>query len=313
MLRVTARAKINWTLDILGVRPDGYHLLDMLLQSVELCDTLWIEKGEGLSLRVENGAEVPAAAPASVSAVVPVHASALDVTADEKNLVMKAARALQEATGCREGASIRLVKRIPVGAGMGGGSADAAGALLGLCQLWGLSLPREKLEAIALSLGADVPFMLTGGLARVQGIGEILDFLPAPPPLWLVVTQPCQGLSTKEIFTAFDQTPVDLLPRRFTQAAQEALLCGDLRKLAQSMGNALEPVSAAIRPEIAQAVRALEEQGAPRAMMTGSGSAVYGLFEDEKTARQACEALRDRWEKSYVTKTAGESVTRELD
>ncbi|MEA5016523.1 MAG: 4-(cytidine 5'-diphospho)-2-C-methyl-D-erythritol kinase [Candidatus Limiplasma sp.] len=301
MLRVTARAKINWTLDILGQRADGYHLMDMLLGSVELCDTLWLQRAKDLSLGVESegygGPEGAAAPPA--------------VAADRRNLVMKAALALQEATGCRLGAEMRLVKRIPVGAGMGGGSADAAAALLGLCALWNLKVPGDRLEAIALALGADVPFLLRGGLARVQGIGEAIRPLPPPAPIWLVAVQPCRGLSTQEIFRAFDEAPGEALLRPDTQGAEKALLRRDLPSLAKAMGNSLEPVSAARRPEIPQAIEALEEQGALRAMMTGSGSAVYGLFEDEKTARAAFSALRDRWAKTYLTRTAGESVTVE--
>ncbi|NLV57533.1 MAG: 4-(cytidine 5'-diphospho)-2-C-methyl-D-erythritol kinase [Clostridiales bacterium] len=310
MLRVTARAKINWTLDILGIRPDSYHLLDMLLQSVELCDTLWLEKQERLTLRVEYeemGKTVPYGEDAGLKGNLPTQS--FIVTADEKNLVMKAARALQEATGSREGAMIRLVKRIPVGAGMGGGSADAAAALLGLCELWGLTLPREKLQAIALSLGADVPFMLTGGLVRVQGIGEMLRPLSALQPLWLVIIQPCQGLSTKEIFDAYDQVHVNSAPQLHTQAAQETLLCGDLQRLAKTMGNALEPVSTTYRPEIGQAIRALEDEGAIKAMMTGSGSAVFGLFGEEESARHAYERLQGRWRKTYLTKTAKNGIT----
>ncbi len=301
MLRVTARAKINWTLDVLGVREDGYHLLDMLLGSVELCDTLWLQEETGLRLEVSGEEERAPEGQAGLLAGTP----------DQDNLVMKAARALQEATGCRLGARMRLIKRVPVGAGMGGGSADAAGALLGLCALWGLELPWEKLEAMALGLGADVPFLLRGGLARVQGIGEILRPLPAPAPIWLVVTQPCQGLSTWDIFRAYDQTPQEAVLRPDTQSAEEALLRRDLPGLARARGNGRQPVSAARRPQISQAVRALEERGALRAMMTGSGSGVYGLFEDEKTARAAFQALRGRWEKTCLTRTAGESVTVE--
>ncbi len=303
MIEAKARAKINWTLDILGTRPDGYHRMDMLMSSVELHDTLLLEAADTLTLAVEN-----ADPPGSDGGEGALEAASAPVPGDEKNLVLKAARALQAATGCSLGARMRLIKRIPVGAGMGGGSADAAAALMGLCALWGLPTPQAELLHMAQSLGADVPFALTGGLRRVEGIGEILTPLPAPPPVWLVVAQPCQGLSTPEIFRGFDALPQGEMARPRTEEAEEALRKGDLPALARAMGNVLEAVSLLKRPQIGQAIKAMEAAGALRAMMTGSGSAVYGLFEDEKKARSAYEALQGQWDRLYVTHTAGEGV-----
>lgn len=299
MLEVAARAKINWTLAIVGTRPDGYHLMDMLMASVDLQDTLVLEEAEGLSLWVtEENPSGEALGTDAASAPVPV---------DGKNLVLKAAKALQRATGAEKGAAMRLHKRIPVGAGMGGGSADAAAALMGLCSLWNLALPKEKLMEIGLSLGADVPFALTGGLARVRGIGEEIEALPASAPIWLVVTQPCPGLSTPEIFRGFDRLTEKEITRPQTEAAQRALLAGDLPALGRAMGNVMESVSFAKRPEIRQAALKLEALGAIRAMMTGSGSAVYGVFENEETARQAAKRLGGL--KTYVTHTTREGIT----
>lgn len=298
MLEVAARAKINWTLDIVGTRPDGYHLMDMLMASVDLQDTLLLEEAEGLALWVTEELPSGEALETAASAQVPV---------DGKNLVLKAAKALQRATGSEKGAAMRLHKRIPVGAGMGGGSADAAAALVGLCSLWNLALPKEKLMEIGLSLGADVPFALTSGLARVRGIGEGITVLPAPAPIWLVVTQPCGGLSTPEIFRGFDRLTEKEITRPQTEAAQKALLAGDLPALGRAMGNVMERVSIAKRPEIRQAALKLEALGAIRAMMTGSGSAVYGVFENEDTARQAAKRLGGL--RTYVTHTTGEGIT----
>jgi 4-diphosphocytidyl-2-C-methyl-D-erythritol kinase len=290
MLRLTARAKINWTLDITGTRQDGYHLMDMLMSSVELSDTLELEPAGALSLAVsfadEQGDRVGCSADAAPRegtnrADAPVSAAA-PVQSDESNLVFKAARALQRAAGCDKGALMRLTKRIPVGGGMGGGSADAAAALLGLCKLWSLRLPTEELHKIALSLGADVPFMLTGGLARVQGIGERIEPLPPSAHRWLVLIQPCAGLSTPDIFKAYDALPDEDVLRPQTEAARQALLTGDLRGLARAMGNVMEPVSLMKRPEMQEALLALEGQGALRAMMTGSGSVVSGSITSQK-------------------------------
>ena len=181
-LKIQARAKINWTLDVVGTLPNGYHDLDMLMQSVTLCDQMTMEEAPQLSLyvRAQGRAFVPA---------------------DGNNLVLKAAAALQAATGCTRGARITLKKYIPVAAGMGGGSSDAAAALVGLNRLWGLGLSADRLEEIGLTVGADVPFCIRGGLQRAQGVGEKLTPLEMKKPLYLVAFQPCRGLSTKDVFT----------------------------------------------------------------------------------------------------------------
>ena len=306
MLRLAARAKINWTLDIVGARQDGYHLMDMLMTSVALADTLTLETAQGLSLAVTGGG--PQAGNFAISEEQAPAFASFPVQGGETNLVFRAARALQRATGCRRGAAMALHKQIPVGAGMGGGSADAAAALLGLCRLWEITLPMEKLMEIALSLGADVPFLLTGGLARVRGIGENIQSLPFPAPCQLVLVQPCAGLSTPEIFRAFDALPETEKVRPQTERAQQALLAGDLPILAQAMGNVMEPVSLQKRPEMEEALWALKSCGALRALMTGSGSVVYGVFAQEKEAQGAFEALRTRWERTYLTHTVPESV-----
>lgn len=297
MLCLKARAKINWTLDILGRRADGYHQMDMLMQSVRLADTLWLEESDrltledaGQSLRTEAGGGEACAAP---------------VPFDENNLAVRAARALQKAAGIENGARMRLRKAIPSGAGMGGGSADAAAALIGLNRLWNLNFSTAELERIGLTVGADVPFLVRGGLCRAEGVGEQLTSLTPAPKCWLVLWQPCDGLSTGEIFTAFDHTPSERLARPQTLRAEEALLAGDLPALAASMNNVLEGVSAAKRPQLERALHRLEELGALRAMMTGSGSVVYGLFGSEGAANAALSGL-DK-EKGFRTVTCTEA------
>ncbi len=177
-LKIQARAKINWTLDVVGTLPNGYHDLDMLMQSVTLCDQMTMEEAPQLTLyvRAQGRSFVPA---------------------DGNNLVLKAAAALQAATGCTRGARITLKKYIPVAAGMGGGSSDAAAALVGLNRLWGLGLSPDKLEEIGLTVGADVPFCIRGGLQRAKGVGEKLTPLAMKKPLYLVAFQPCRGYPPK--------------------------------------------------------------------------------------------------------------------
>lgn len=271
-----ARAKINWTLDILGRREDGYHLMDMLMQSVTLADNITISPCDRLELSVTASFR---------SGVSDMAAAAEPVPGDERNIAYKAAVALQAYTGCTNGAKIELKKHIPSGAGMGGGSADAAAVLYGLNKLWQLDLTHRQLREIGLKLGADVPFMLTGGLARVGGIGEKIESLSPAPSVWLVLLQPCDGLSTKEIFSAYDAPSADTqIFRPRTAAAQRALLAGDLGELGIAMNNVLEGISVAKRPAIHAARELLEAAGAIRAMMTGSGSVVYGLFPDRESA-----------------------------
>ncbi|MEG2206516.1 MAG: 4-(cytidine 5'-diphospho)-2-C-methyl-D-erythritol kinase [Clostridia bacterium] len=304
MLYLDACAKINWTLDILGTRADGYHLMDMLMQSVALHDTLWLEPAKELVL--EAGEENAGTHP-QVSAAWDT-LSAPPVPFDRRNLVYRAAERLRERAGRPLGARIRLFKRIPAGAGMGGGSADAAAALIGLNELWGLGLSAAELAEIGLSLGADVPFMLAGGLARVGGIGERLVPLAPAPRVWLVLLQPCDGLSTREVFAAFDAQDRAALQRPQTELAQAALLRGDLAALGTAMNNVLEGVSVRRRPALLRAMEDLCAHGAVRAMMTGSGSVVYGVFEGRGAAERALEDLAQASAYGYCALTCTQGV-----
>ena len=283
-LKIQARAKINWTLDVVGVLPNGYHDLDMLMQSVTLCDQMTMEDADELSLSVRMG-----------GAFVP---------ADESNLVLRAARALQAAASCQKGARITLRKYIPVAAGMGGGSSDAAAALKGLNVLWGLGLSDDRLEEIGLTIGADVPFCIRGGLQRAQGVGERLTPLKLAKPLYLVAFQPCKGLSTKEVFTSLHEDGIADCDRPDTGAAQQALLTGNVRKLGASLGNVLEPVSRRMRPQLDEAIRAIEESGAVGARMTGSGSAVFGVYMHAGACKKAAAELQKTYPACRMMRTA---------
>ena len=269
-MEIQARAKINWTLDVVGKRADGYHLLDMLMQPLSLHDTLRIEPGEDISL-VIDGME--------------------SLTAGEDNLIVRAAKALRNAAGITTGASLRLTKRIPMGAGLGGGSADAAAALKGLNAFWRLGFDLDSLCEIGVHLGADVPFCLHDAPRRARGIGELLS--PISSHVFpLVLIQPCAALSTKEVFTAYHQaafTPPD------TEKALLALAAGDLAALKEAAGNVLESASIPLRPPIAEAKEALYQNGAAFAQMTGSGSVVFGAFETEAAADGAFERLRNQY------------------
>ena len=284
-LNIQARAKINWTLDVVGVLPNGYHDLDMLMQYVTLCDQMTVEDADELTLSVRMGRD----------SFVP---------ADESNLVLRAARALQKETGCTRGAAITLQKFIPVAAGMGGGSSDAAAALKGLNVLWGLGLSDDRLEEIGLTIGADVPFCIRGGLQRAQGVGERLTPLEIKKPLYLVAFQPCRGLSTKEVFTSLHEDGIRDEDRPDNEAAQQALITGNVRLLGRSLGNVLEPVSRRMRPQLDEAIRAIEESGAVGARMTGSGSAVFGVYAHAGACKKAAALLQKTYPTCRMMRTA---------
>lgn len=286
-MRVKARAKINWTLDITGRREDGYHLMDMLMQPVTLCDDLELLPQAEITLRITGTRMIPE---------------------DRRNLAWRAAEALRDATGYAGGAAIHVHKRIPSGAGLGGGSADAAGVLWGLNQLWGTGLTLAELERIGLTLGADVPFCLRGGLARVGGIGEEIRSLAGAPSWPLVIVQPCRGLSTGAVFGAYHAA--ECVTRPDTDGAERALLSGNLPALVPCLGNALEGVSCAQRPAIGEAIDALLSLGAAGARMSGSGSAVFGVFADGETARCAANELKARWKRTYLCRCCRDSLTR---
>ena len=284
-LRIQARAKINWTLDVVGVLSNGYHDLDMLMQSVTLCDQMTITDADALTLSVRTGAGTY-------------------VPADDTNLVLRAANALAAHTGCTKGAAITLRKYIPVAAGMGGGSSDAAAALKGLNHLWQLGLGDEELERIGLTIGADVPFCIRGGLQRAQGVGERLTPLTLKHPLYLAAFQPCRGLSTREVFTSLHEDGIDDADRPDNEKAIRALERGDVRLLGRSLGNVLEPVSRRLRPGIDQAIRDLEASGAVGARMTGSGSAVFGVYLHAGACRKAVQELQKVYPSCRMMRTA---------
>ena len=265
---IQAFAKINWSLDITGVRADGYHLMDMLMQPVSLADEITLTPAAAVSLT--TGGFPP-------------------VRADETNLAWRAAATLKKAAGCREGVAIHVHKSIPVGAGMGGGSADAAAVLYGLNRLWKTGFSRDDLERIGLSLGADVPFALRGGLARTRGIGELIENHTNKYSYWLVVLQPCAGLSTAQVFSGWKTEETVRHPD--TETALSALESGSLPALCDSIGNVLQPVASRLRPEIGAACRSLLREGAAAASMTGSGSAVFGVFRNAASAEKAFRAL----------------------
>jgi 4-diphosphocytidyl-2-C-methyl-D-erythritol kinase len=270
-VRLKAFAKVNYALEVRRVRTDGYHEISTLMQSISLADEVEIKC-------IEEGFEF---------IVEPEDAH---IGPPEENTVYRAWKLLREVAGLRLPVRLHLRKEVPSGAGLGGGSADAAAVLVGLNQLFGLGLSDADLRGVGLRVGADVPFCVSGGTAVGEGIGEVLSPLPPPPPHHLVVAKPVGGVRTAEIYRAYDEQ--SRAGSTFVAQSTKALRMGDLAALAKGLGNDLAPVTKGLVPE----VRALEEvlllAGAIGVAMTGTGTAVFGIFGSEEEAHAAERMLR---------------------
>lgn len=267
-ISVKAYAKINWALDITGRLENGYHEMDMLMQNVDLTDEITLSDARFTSLTI---GDKPAANM-------------------EKNLIYRAVKALSDYTGEKRNVKITLVKRIPVRAGMGGGSADCASTLLALNEMWKLKLPVKTLMDIGLKLGADVPYCAAGGFCRVRGIGEKVESIQNAPEKFIVITIVGDGLSTQAVFSDFDNLNDGALNLKIP-AVQKALTEWDTEMLNEYGGNALERAAIRQIPEIEGRIKEFYLLGAKYARMSGSGSCVYGVFDTENEAKACAEKL----------------------
>lgn len=269
-LNLTALAKINLGLDVLRRREDGYHEVRMVMQTIHLSDQIRIVKSREPGIRIKTNLYY--------------------LPANEKNLAYKAARLLQEEFALEEGVEIDIKKRIPVAAGMAGGSADAAAVLFGMNRMFGLRLSVEGLMERGLTLGADVPYCVMRKTALAEGIGEKLTPLSPAPKCMVLVAKPPISISTKFVY---DHLVLDEeTPHPDIDALVAAIEAEDLHGLAAHMGNVLETVTCRQYPVIERLKEAMRSQGALNAMMSGSGPAVFGLFDDIKAARAAMAAIR---------------------
>ena len=259
-VRLRAFAKVNYALDVLGLRADGYHEVSTVMQSISLTDEVELCRAAGgfdLSLEPEE----------------------VEIGPQERNTTYLAWGALQRLTGKELPVKVTLRKKIPAGAGLGGGSADAAAVLVGLNELFSLGLRVDELCGIGVGIGADVPFCISGGTALGQGVGEILTLLPSPPAHRLVVAKPLRSADTAGMYRAYDETETESM--RSVEPVVSALRSGSLPVLAAAVGNDLAPVTRGFIPEVATLERTLLASGALGASMSGSGTAVYGIFDDE--------------------------------
>ena len=280
-ITLLACAKLNLSLDVTGKRPDGYHEMKTVMVSISLCDEL--------TLRLTDDGAVRA------------RCSLPYVPTDGSNLACRAARLFLDRTGRPElGAELDIRKRIPVGAGMAGGSTDAAAVLRGLNALFGAPLDAPALAALGGELGSDVPYCLTGGTALATGRGEVLSPLPPMPDCAVVVCKPYFPISTPMLFSRLDLKKLRCRPD--TEALCDALAQGDLPRLARRMYNVFEDVLPRRCAAVGEIKARLLDLGALGAVMTGTGSAVFGLFDDDAAARRAFDALKAEYRDCFLAR-----------
>lgn len=264
-----AYAKINIGLDVLRRRADGYHEVRMIMQTIDLCDDLLFERTvtPGIELRTD--------------------CEELPVNGD--NLIYKAADLLMREKAVREGVRITLTKRIPIAAGMAGGSSDAAAAMHGLNELFQMGYSISELQAFGVKLGADIPYCLVGGTMLSEGIGEILSPLPAPPACFLVVAKPDINVSTAFVYGNLHADMLAYHPD--IDGMIGALRAHDLKGITGRLGNVLETVTVKEYPVIEELKGLLCDKGAENALMSGSGPTVFGIFTQREEAQEAADAV----------------------
>ena len=277
-MKKKAYAKINLVLDVAGKRSDGYHNVDMIMQTIGLCDILYVEKAFG-SIEISGTGTIPY---------------------DKTNLAYRAAKLFFDVTGKKGGAKIYIEKNIPVCAGMAGGSSDAAAVLTALNSIYGKPLGTKRLMRISSVLGADVPYCIKGGTARAQGIGEIITPIQSLKKINVVVIKPPINISTPWAYSSLD---TENLCHPDTAKAQTAIEKGDNKELYALMGNSFENSVFKAYPEIKDIKERLKEMGADASLMSGSGSAVFGLFENENSAKNAYEYFKPKYKETFLTHT----------
>ena len=273
-----AYAKINLGLDVIRRRPDGYHEVKMIMQTVGICDILTFRKSGR-----QDGA-------------VTLFLDKKELPCGKENLVYRAAELLTRTHGLRDGVEITLEKRIPIAAGMAGGSTDAAAVFHGMNELFGLSMSLQEMKDLGVGIGADVPYCIQGGTALSEGIGEILTALPSPPAAYLLIAKPDISVSTKFVYENLHADRLQSHPD--IDGMVQALERGSLEGIVSRMENVLETVTVREYPVIHMLKDIMRREGALNALMSGSGPTVFGVYK----TREAAEASRPAVEKSDMAK-----------
>lgn len=277
-ISLKALAKINLGLDVIRRREDGYHEVKMVMQTIHLYDQLNIRKSKTPGIQISSNLSF--------------------LPTDENNLVYQAGKLLMDEFSIEQGVQVELTKRIPVAAGMAGGSSDAAAMLYGVNQLFGLGLSKEQLMERGVKIGADVPYCLMRGTALAEGIGEKLSSLPPMIKCPVLIAKPKVSVSTKFVYQNLK------LDEHTVHPDMDALIAGirnqDMNQIAKNMGNLLESVTIPNYPVIAEIKEKMMAYGAIHSMMSGSGPTVFGLFADEETAKLAYVKMREQDEARQV-------------
>lgn len=283
-IRESAWAKLNLTLDVLAKRDDGYHDMLMLMQTISIQDSIRVKKSENPGVRAScNFYYVPV---------------------DRRNLAVRAAEVFLASVGQeQQGIELQIRKDIPVGAGMAGGSADAAAVLRGMNRLYDSPMNRRQLEALAAEIGSDVAFCIAGGTALARGRGEILEDLPAMPPCFIAVCKPGFSISTPELFRKLDQKSLRQHPD--TEGMLAALRDQNLREMGLRMYNVFEDVDDRRLRAVTEIRSVFQDYGALGAMMTGTGSAVFGVFSEREAAEKSMEQLRKEYGYCRIAEPVG--------
>jgi 4-diphosphocytidyl-2-C-methyl-D-erythritol kinase len=275
-----ASAKINLSLDVLHKRNDGYHEVEMVMTMVDLADHIEMQELPRDTIIIS-----------SQSGYIPL---------DEKNLAFQAARLIKDRYEVSQGVYIHLDKKIPVAAGLAGGSSDAAATLRGLNRLWRLQIPMDELQRLGAELGSDVPFCVTGGTALATGRGERLQPIESPPQCWVILAKPPINVSTSDIYTRLNAQNIKAHPS--TVNVLEAIRSKNLDKLCQNMGNVLEEVTLDLYPIVRQLKQSMERLGAEGVLMSGSGPTVFGIVSKEAKAERIYNGLRGFCKEVYAVR-----------
>ncbi len=278
-IKLKSRAKINLSIDVLGVREDGYHLVEMIMQTIDLYDLIEInEIIDNKILIKSNSNEIPV---------------------DSNNIVYKAANLIKETFNIDRGIEIYIEKNIPVAAGMAGGSSNAAAILVGLNNLWNLNLSDEQLEEMGLKIGADVPFCIKGGTVLAEGIGEeFTDIKGLDEDVSILVCKPNLFVSTKEIYELIDSREIKIRPNN--NLLIDCLKNNKIEELANNMLNVLEEVTVEKYPIIREIEKIMMENKALGAMMSGSGPTVFGLYKNKDDALKCKSILEKEFKQTFV-------------
>ena len=290
-IRLKARAKINLTLDVTGKREDGYHLLETIMQTVALYDGIYMKKLEKPVIKLKTNLPWP--------------------PTDARNLAWKAANLMRETFGIKEGVFIEIDKRIPVAAGLAGGSTDCAAVLVGMNRLFGLGLSEAQLEEVAGRLGSDIPYCIRRGTVLCEGVGEVMTNVAHPcPDCYVVLAKLPVSVSTASVYKQLRWQEIEQHPD--AKAMLKAMEEKDVAKMGKLLSNVLETVTIELHPRIAKIKARLMELGAEGALMSGSGPTVFALFTDRAKARKAAALVKREFALKDCLATRTYRVRREL-